>query len=238
MLSFVIGKIEGPWENFRPPIQGGVFCRRDAASAVESTSGTPEHTELEDNISDARTRSTSPSSVSSLDNDSIILDSEIRERKKASSITSSMTSIEDGSPIFDPEAITRTKIAEDLVKYPAVDDTTQKNIVIKYRELQKRIEAEGLYNCNYWAYARECVRYSLLFTGCMLGLHFGWYITAAICLGSFWHQLVFTAHDAGHIGITHNYQADSIIGIVIADFLGGLSIGWWKRNHNVSFDCN
>jgi delta8-fatty-acid desaturase len=49
----------------------------------------------------------------------------------------------------------------------------------------------------------------------------------------FWHQLVFTAHDAGHMGITHDYVTDTIIGIIIADFLGGLSLGWWKRNHNV-----
>lgn len=234
MLSFVIGKVEGPWENFRPPIQGGVFHRRDI-SAVDSTSGTPESTELEDNLLESPPRSISPSSVSSLDDDSIIHDSEIRQRKKASSIASSMTSVEDGSPVFDPEVITRAKIAQDLIKYPAVDDATQRTIVFKYRELQKRIDAEGLYNCNYWAYGRECIRYSLLFTGCMLGLYFGWYKTAAFCLGAFWHQLVFSAHDAGHIGITHNYQVDSVIGIIIADFLGGLSIGWWKRNHNVRF---
>ena len=48
-----------------------------------------------------------------------------------------------------------------------------------------------------------------------------------------WHQLVFTAHDAGHMGITHDPIIDTLIGILIADFIGGLSIGWWKKNHNV-----
>ncbi|KAI9873962.1 MAG: Delta 8 Fatty Acid Desaturase, partial [Watsoniomyces obsoletus] len=35
------------------------------------------------------------------------------------------------------------------------------------------------------------------------------------------------------MGITHNFHVDTCIGILIADFIGGLSIGWWKRNHNV-----
>jgi len=61
----------------------------------------------------------------------------------------------------------------------------------------------------------------------------GWYGTSGLSLGFFWHQLVFTAHDAGHMGITHSFAVDTVIGIVIADFLGGLSLGWWKRNHNV-----
>src|SRR6185436_15902053 len=51
--------------------------------------------------------------------------------------------------------------------------------------------------------------------------------------GAFWHQLAFTAHDAGHMGITHHFHVDSVIGIFIADFCGGLSLGWWKRSHNV-----
>lgn len=47
------------------------------------------------------------------------------------------------------------------------------------------------------------------------------------------HQIMFTAHDAGHRGITHNFVADTMIGIFIADFCCGLSIGWWKSSHNV-----
>jgi delta8-fatty-acid desaturase len=54
-----------------------------------------------------------------------------------------------------------------------------------------------------------------------------------VALGLAWHQLTFIAHDAGHLAITHNYYLDNIFGIFIADFLGGLSLGWWKRNHNV-----
>ena len=44
---------------------------------------------------------------------------------------------------------------------------------------------------------------------------------------------MFTAHDAGHHGITHNPTIDTLIGMFIADFCCGLSIGWWKSSHNV-----
>jgi delta8-fatty-acid desaturase len=47
------------------------------------------------------------------------------------------------------------------------------------------------------------------------------------------HQIMFTAHDAGHRGITHNFVADTLIGMFVADFCCGLSIGWWKSSHNV-----
>jgi len=67
----------------------------------------------------------------------------------------------------------------------------------------------------------------------MYALSMQWYMTSAVFLGLFWHQLTFLAHDAGHMGITHNFHYDTLIGILVADFCGGLSIGWWKRNHNV-----
>lgn len=121
----------------------------------------------------------------------------------------------------------------DAFKYPDLDPDTQEDIVRKYRALYERIKAEGLFQCDYRGYAREMVRYTLLFGASMALLHYGWYMSSAFFLGCFWHQLVFSAHDAGHLGITHNYVYDTVIGIVIADFLGGLSLGWWKRNHNV-----
>ena len=46
-------------------------------------------------------------------------------------------------------------------------------------------------------------------------------------------QIMFTAHDAGHRGITGNFVTDTLIGAFVADFCCGLSIGWWKSSHNV-----
>lgn len=44
---------------------------------------------------------------------------------------------------------------------------------------------------------------------------------------------MFTAHDAGHLAITHNFVVDTLLGMFVADFCCGLSIGWWKSSHNV-----
>jgi sphingolipid 8-(E)-desaturase len=128
---------------------------------------------------------------------------------------------------------TQQEINLDLSKYPPLDPATQDEICRKYRDLKKRIEAEGLYQCRYSSYLFEIFRYSLIFSLFIFFLRRGSFALSGVFMGLFWHQLVFSAHDAGHNGITHIFHVDSVIGIIIADFFGGLSIGWWKRNHNV-----
>jgi delta8-fatty-acid desaturase len=134
---------------------------------------------------------------------------------------------------FFLDARTQHEIVLDAAKYPALDANSQNVIVEKYRALNERIRIAGLYNCNYSAYLVEISRYTLLFALAFFTLHHGWYGISGFFIGCFWHQLAFTAHDAGHMGITHNFHTDTFIGIITADFLGGLSLGWWKRNHNV-----
>jgi delta8-fatty-acid desaturase len=136
------------------------------------------------------------------------------------------------------EEYDRRQVALDKDKYPPLDYDTQYNITTKFRELHVRLDKEGWFRCNYWGYVREASRISALFVFSILFFgwrEFGkwWLFLSAVCLGLAWHQLTFIVHDAGHLGITHNYQIDSVIGIMLADFLGGLSVGWWKRNHNV-----
>jgi hypothetical protein len=46
-------------------------------------------------------------------------------------------------------------------------------------------------------------------------------------LGVLWHQVVFICHDLGHVGVTHSWHRDRLIAIFLADFVGGVSIGWW-----------
>ncbi|KAI0836131.1 fatty acid desaturase [Hypoxylon sp. FL0890] len=231
MNRYRIGRIEGRWTNFIPPIQGGKF--RPLSDDVDAGDDSEEC----DQTSTETTSSPSSRDVSPVfDNP----EPAIRKRRAAAELlsspsTSSVTSVEadddDGMSYLD--TITKEKTTLDLEKYPSLDFATQDAIVAKYRDLDQRIKAEGLYKCNYGAYAIEVTRYSILFGLALLFLHWGWYVTSALCLGAFWHQLVFTAHDAGHMGITHGFHTDTVIGIIIADFLGGLSIGWWKRNHNV-----
>lgn len=128
----------------------------------------------------------------------------------------------------------------DLARYPSVDIDTQLNIQREFRELHTSLRAKGLFECNYWAYAREAVRISSLFA--LSALFFYLYkqtasrtllAISATLLGFGWHQMVFIAHDSGHLGITHNYWIDNLAGCFLASYIGGLSLGWWKRNHNV-----
>ena len=131
------------------------------------------------------------------------------------------------------DARTQQEIDLDKAKYPSLDPQTQANIQEKYRELEKRIQAEGLYQCRYSSYGIECLRYIFFFGMFLFLLKAGWYCSSAVFLGTLWHQLSFTVHDAGHMGITHDFQFDSTIGMILSNYMGGLSIGWWKYSHNV-----
>ncbi|KAK6075241.1 fatty acid desaturase [Seiridium cupressi] len=228
MMRYRIGRIEGRWTNFIPPIQGGTFRLLSEDGQVGE-----EH--------DVLIATPGLSSPSSSRDPSPVFDTEeptLRNRSgaKGAQRPASVSSVssadeDDGMTYLDTQ--TKEKISLDLDKYPPLDPSIQDAIVQKYRALNERIKAEGLYKCNYTSYAIEISRYSLLFGGMLTFLHWGWYVPSAVCLGAFWHQMVFSAHDAGHMGITHNFQVDTVLGIFIADFLGGLSLGWWKRSHNV-----
>ena len=120
-----------------------------------------------------------------------------------------------------------------LRQYPDVDAKTQQSITHRFRELHDRVHAGGYYQCDYRNYLRESVRYSILFALFVTCFRSGWYLTSGLFLACFWQQIMFTAHDAGHRGITQRFVPDTLIGIFIADFCCGLSMGWWKSSHNV-----
>lgn len=248
MNRYRIGRIEGRWRNFIPPIQGGKFRLETDPSEGDNNNNTAADEDTHSSIvqntavsSNGSSRSTSPVPSPVFDviehnNSGLrVRNGENTTADRAASVTSASSVDEeegyDGMAFLASE--TRKEIKLDLDRYPSLDDSTQDEIVRKYRLLHERIKAEGLFRCNYAAYAVECTRYTLLFAGFLYFLHSGWYATSAFFLGCFWHQLVFTAHDAGHMGITHDFHTDSVIGIIIANFLGGLSLGWWKHNHNV-----
>ena len=232
MNAYQIGRIESPWENFIPPIQGGVFKRAEEYTEEEV---------VEDDNHSSSTNSSKSESPSPVFEPNDIDALQISQRRRGMSASSSATSLSsfdidnlDRKFTVDPSQ-TRTKeeLDYDLARYPPLEPKVQASIISKYRALNQRIQNEGLYRCNYTAYGFECARYTLLFVLTLTFLHWGWYVTSALFLGMFWHQIAFTVHDAGHMGITHNFQGDTVIGIIFADFLGGLSVGWWKHNHNV-----
>lgn len=56
-------------------------------------------------------------------------------------------------------------------------------------------------------------------------------VVGGCLLGAFWQQGAFFGHDVGHTAITYSLYWDHVIGIICGNFLGGISIGWWKDNH-------
>ncbi|OJJ42521.1 hypothetical protein ASPZODRAFT_155213 [Penicilliopsis zonata CBS 506.65] len=130
-------------------------------------------------------------------------------------------------------AQTKEEISLTLDRYPSLDVPTQATIIERYRQLYAQIQAEGLYECRYTAYLWEFARCGLLFAMALWFLRIEWYCPSAVFLGWFWSQMVFAAHDAAHMAITHDFFIDNLIGMIIAAPIGGLSLGWWKRTHNV-----
>ncbi|KAJ5594219.1 Delta 8-(E)-sphingolipid desaturase [Penicillium hispanicum] len=229
MSSYQIGRIEGTWSNFLPPIQGGKFrLYTDDACLSEEDLSSQDNSSLEG--------SSPPSPIF----DAVDGKSTTRHRKPVhdsdtdtdTAASTPLTQELPTKPAF-LDARTQNEIVFDTAKYPSLDPANQESIKQKYRDLYQRMQADGLFDCNYFSYFIECCRYTLFATLAYVFLRMGWWATSAFWIGCLWHQLVFTAHDAGHMGITHNFHVDSVIGIIIADFIGGLSLGWWKRSHNV-----
>lgn len=103
-----------------------------------------------------------------------------------------------------------------------------------FKVLHQRVKDAGLYQTPFiTGYGPEVARY-ILFASLSAYLYFNNYLFfSAVFLGMFWHQLVFTCHDLGHRGVTANVFWDRAISVFLADFMGGLSIGWWVDSHNV-----
>ncbi|CAL5866276.1 uncharacterized protein PFLUO_LOCUS483 [Penicillium psychrofluorescens] len=226
MPSYQIGRFEGTWINFLPPIQGGKFrpYSEEIYSSEEDLNTSPEGSSEDGSLP--------PSPIF----DPVDSKPTARRRQPTSDPSSSRstppTEPSQSKPFF-LDARTRDEILFDTAKYPSLDTASQESIKQKYRELNIRMQEAGLYQCNYFSYFIECCRYTTFAVLFYTFLRMEWWVTSAFFLGCLWHQLVFTAHDAGHMGITHKFHVDTVIGIVIADFIGGLSLGWWKRNHNV-----
>ncbi|KAM4065042.1 fatty acid desaturase domain-containing protein [Hirsutella rhossiliensis] len=232
MKAYRIGrKPAGLWINKTPPIRGGIFhTPEDSTRIVDDVPGDSSSDDTSDHSSPTPPTSRSPS-VNGL---------ELKDDFEGAVRRRLMAKGSDGpgepsatSPAEYVDWAVQQGIEDGLRDYPSLDLAVQQDIVGKYRELHQRVVDEGLYDCPYQEYAKEMGRYSCLFIGSLVALHHEWYVTSAVLLGLFWHQIMFTAHDAGHRAITHIFAVDTLIGMFIADFCCGLSIGWWKSSHNV-----
>ncbi|EGV65053.1 Delta 8 Fatty Acid Desaturase [Yamadazyma tenuis] len=248
-MKWRIGRVEGEWENLLPPIQGAKY----------KSVYTKGDTKLENKLDRSDTSDvslSSSSSISSMDekkNTSISLTKSVKPSiltskgevnpKVPQNIMISKENKDHIFPLYEDETIVDPKILvekydnqlsqDDVLNFPNLDYTTQRRLRKRYNELHHLIIKNGFYKCNYWNYVREIVKLATLFLYSLSFYKLGYLKISALLLGITWQQGTFIAHDAGHLSITHNYEIDNIFGMLIADFFGGLSLGWWKKNHNV-----
>ncbi|KAM5343257.1 hypothetical protein ACJ41O_014223 [Fusarium nematophilum] len=234
MRPYRIGRKQGSWVNRTPPIRGGIFRR--ATELSESCSSDTESLE-DDSVSQATSVSDCSCGVVGGEEEKHGKDCGLYNRSR-SAARQEPSKISDAvrrrtAAVRVANAGVSKEIDRDLETYPSVNPIVQREIARKYQVMHQRIHDEGLYQCPYLEYGKEMARYTTLFASFAFAFYHQWYITSAVFLGLFWHQIMFTAHDAGHLAITSNFVVDTLIGMFIADFCCGLSIGWWKSSHNV-----
>ncbi|KAI1846363.1 hypothetical protein JX265_011955 [Neoarthrinium moseri] len=245
MKGFRIGrKPNGPWINLTPPIRGGVYQKKPDTLDEELGYSDTDQGSTAGSATDDQSLSSSDES-SSLESSSILVadgglpaQTLTQRHGKGSSETKPLEkTVAPARMLMSPakytEKVMQDEVDQCISEYPSLSPMVQQGIVAKYRKLHERVVAEGFYDCPYIEYGKEMARYVTLFAAFSIALSYSWYMTSAVCLGLFWHQIMFTAHDAGHGAITHNFTLDTLVGLFIADFCCGLSMGWWKSSHNV-----
>ncbi|KAI8057284.1 delta-6 fatty acid desaturase [Syncephalis plumigaleata] len=153
--------------------------------------------------------------------------------------------IRQSTPKNESNLVSNSLLTKEAKEKPDNDNTKQlssanlnyEQISRDFQILNDRLHEEGYFNTHYSAYAWEAARLVLFFSVAIyLGIanpfRYAW-LASAIVLSMFWHQASFVVHDAGHNGITHHRGTDYMLGAFLACGMGGLSIGWWKKSHNV-----
>lgn len=222
MARYRIGRVSGTWSNFTPPIRGGNFSKATTETSPIAVDTSSPHAEA---LSKFYNPEGPTSRTKAFANPSCSPQDDVHGGRSA---TSGVVTREP-----DNARVVKQALEDEMDLFPPLDSKTQQAIIQKYRDLHDRIKTEGYYACRYGEYAKELARYLSIFALFIVTLRAEWYMTSAGLLGLFWHQIMFTAHDAGHQGISHNFIIDTLVGIFIADLCCGLSMGWWKSSHNV-----
>lgn len=126
------------------------------------------------------------------------------------------------------------------MKVGVLRDYVPSSYVQACKEFQKEVEAEGYFKTNYWWYLMKTgIVYALLGLTVYLFLKGHWeqqawiQILGSVVFGFFLQQTAFLGHDSGHNCIFHDRFWDSMYGVMVGNFMTGISMAWWKDSHNV-----
>ncbi|MEU1089950.1 fatty acid desaturase family protein [Streptomyces sp. NPDC005576] len=105
-----------------------------------------------------------------------------------------------------------------------------------FAELLKRVKAEGLLDLAPRYYiGRLVLNTALLAAGLVAFFALGdswWQLLVAVWMGLCGGQSAFMWHDAGHKAMFRNKGLASAVGYFHANFVNGVSYGWWVNHHN------
>ena len=106
----------------------------------------------------------------------------------------------------------------------------------EYAILKRRIQDAGLLTKRPWYYALSITTNVLLWTLCLVFVFTVGIVWAqalgAVGLALMSVQLGFQLHDSGHRQMFDSPWKNALVGLVTADFLLGVSYGWWVQKHN------
>lgn len=121
-----------------------------------------------------------------------------------------------------------------VFEYGTLSDACPSELEVDFRELTAQFVAEGLFSTDPMYYVMKMtsllVLLALVVWAVVRDAH---PVLSGMGLGLFWQQIAFIGHDLGHCSVSHVRDADTMIGMVCGNLLGGISLGWWKRSHNV-----
>ncbi len=106
----------------------------------------------------------------------------------------------------------------------------------EFTPLLRSVRAAGLLERRTGWYARSIALNLLLvaatWTGVVLLGGSWWVLALALPAAVFGARTAFVGHDAGHQQIAASRRVNRVIGLVHADLLLGMSVGWWTDKHN------
>eukprot|EP00039_Didymoeca_costata_P005631 m.83211 g.83211 ORF g.83211 m.83211 type:complete len:503 (-) comp12908_c0_seq2:3227-4735(-) len=145
---------------------------------------------------------------------------------------------------YHPKYVADFTIRQYYIGTLAEEDCVRAPLETSFSDLYQTLVNEGLFdhrpNFFTWMFMRNLCIFILawacvLYGGNLEGTTTQYLVQSVlggILLGVYWQQAAFLGHDLGHTAVTYSRYWDHMIGIVCGNFLGGISIGWWKDNHN------
>ena len=131
----------------------------------------------------------------------------------------------------------------DRYRVATLSDYAVSDVSSDYRRLVAEFAKAGLFDRKgHGCAASLCAMAALLAGAVWLVLattSVAAHMAAAVMLGFLWMQSGFLGHDSGHYVVMRTGPLNRAVQLVAGNCVAGISIGWWKRNHNAHhIACN